>query len=309
MIILSSSTLHSLIGCPRRFILNNASPARSASLATEVGTAVHQAMQAGTETGASASPEAHRAAMLALLRRYPFGLWQDAKPAERKVRSILSCAVAVDNALDTLDANGFRLAEVNGRKASELDFLLSFTHNFGADSVASDIAYSGSIDSVFVDPYGAPVITDYKTTVKDISLASLQYAHSMQACIYAIVLSQALGIPATDISYQYIIIKLDDGLGEIQVERKRVTAESIAEATAYLRFYIGCLERMMQARYFPQQHDACVAFNRPCFFANECDGAHMKAAIENAERADCSYRYAYLDTGKTDYDIRGTLTL
>ena len=186
MIILSSSTLHSLISCPRKFILNNASPARSASLATEVGTAVHQAMQAGTETGTSASPEAHRAAMQALLRRYPFGMWQDAKPAERKVRSILSCAVAVDNALDTLDANGFRLAKVNGRKASELDFLLSFQHAYGEHrehSVASGVAYSGSIDSVFVDAYGAPVITDYKTTVKDIALASLQYAHSMQACI------------------------------------------------------------------------------------------------------------------------------
>jgi len=300
MLIISSSTIASLLSCPRRFILNYHSPERRPTLATEVGTAVHQAMQAATETG-----DRHEATK-ALVRRYPYELWLTATNRERASRSLLSCATVIDTALDALDLHGFRLAEVNGRKASELDFLLELVDH---DNAPLGIAYSGSIDSVFVDSTGMPVITDYKTTVKDIGLAALQYSHSLQACIYAIVLASAMGIEPTDIEYQYIILKLDDGLGEVQTERKRVTPALLDEARGYLQVYTNALREMLRTRNFPQQNSSCTAFNRPCFFANVCDRPHVEQAITSALTTDPGYRYAYLDTGKTDYDIRGRLSI
>lgn len=299
-VIVSSSTIASLINCPRRFILNYHHTERTPSLATEVGTAVHQALQDATETG-----DRH-AAIKALIKRYPYELWLTATNKERASRSLLSCAVAIDTALDMLDLQGMRLAEVNGRKATELDFLLTLTDK---DGKPLDIAYSGSIDSVFVDSTGMPIITDYKTTTKDINLAVLQYSHSLQACIYAIVVASALGIEPTDIEYQYIIIKLDNGMGEVHTERARVTPAKLNEVRGYLKVYTTVLQQMLAERNFPPNNSSCTSFGRPCYFANQCDMAHVNEAITSALTTNPAYRYAYLETGKTDYDIRGRLSL
>ena len=55
-------------------------------MATEVGTAVHQALQDATEAG-----DRH-AATKALIKRYPYELWLTATNKERASRSLLSCA-------------------------------------------------------------------------------------------------------------------------------------------------------------------------------------------------------------------------
>lgn len=296
MIIISSSTIYQLLSCPRKFILGYATPNRTPSLATEVGTAVHQAMQAGTE----ASDRAMHHALCALLRRFPYELFLNASPKERANRSLLSCATAIETALAQLDQHGLRLAEVNGRKASELDFLLTLDTN-------REFGYSGSIDSVFVGSDGRVWITDYKTTTKDIELAALQYSKSLQASIYAIVVASALGIPATDICYQYVIIRLDSQLGEVRFERKQVTAEGISEAKKYLRIFTNTLRECWHSEYFPPQADSCTAFKRPCWYANQCNATGLREAIASIKEMPDTYRYAYLDTGKTDYDIRGEL--
>ena len=305
-IILSSSTIQSVLTCPRKFILNYASPHRTESLATGVGTAVHQALQTATEH--SLEPDSYRQALKALLRSYPHQLFLDASTKERANRSLLSCAVAVENTLQQLNQHGMRLAQINGRPASEVDFLLDLV---GSSGQAGDVAfaYSGSIDSVFVDTGGQVIITDYKTTTKDIHLAQLQYQKSLQACIYAIVLSNALGIQPTDIDYQYIIIKLDNTFGEVAFERHRITADSIEDARRYLAFYTTSLQSCFRANYFPPHSGSCTQFNRQCYFCDQCNNHQCEIAVREALSLPDTYRYAYLETGKTDYDIRGVLVL
>lgn len=305
-IILSSSTIQSVLTCPRKFILNYASPHRSESLATGVGTAVHQALQTATEHSQDANR--YQLALRALLRSFPHQLFLDATTRERANRSLLSCAVAIENTLQQLNQFGMTLVKINGKPASEVDFLLDIV----GDSVqAKDVAfaYSGSIDSVFIDTAGKVIITDYKTTTKDIHLAQLQYQKSLQACIYAIVLSNALGIDPTDIDYQYIIIKLDNTFGEVAFERHSITADSIEDAKRYLHFYTSALQSCFRSGYFPPHSGSCTQFNRECYFAGQCDNLSCKNAIKEALALPDTYRYAYLETGKTDYDIRGVLEL
>lgn len=305
-IILSSSTIQSVLTCPRKFILNYASPHRTESLATGVGTAVHQALQTATEH--SLEPNSYRLALAALLRSFPHKMFLDASTRERANRSLLSCAVAIENTLQQLNQQGMSLVRINGKPASEVDFLLDL---MGSSTMAGDVAfaYSGSIDSVFIDTAGQVIITDYKTTTKDIHLAQLQYQKSLQACIYAIVLSNALDIQPTDIQYQYIIIKLDNSFGEVAFERHQITAESIDDARRYLSFYTSALQSCFRSGYFPPHSGSCSQYSRECYFAGQCDNKSCRSAVKEALSLPDTYRYAYLDTGKTDYDIRGVLQL
>lgn len=298
-IIISASTVPTILSCPRKFILNYDNPERRETLATGVGTAIHHSIQTGVETG-----NMHEATK-ALLAKYPYELFLQASKKERASRSLLSCITAVDTTLNQLDLKGYSLATINGKKATELDFLL----NLNRDGKPLDISYSGSIDNVLISPQGVPVITDYKTTTKSLELASLQYSKSLQAAIYAIVIAQALGIAPTDIQYQYIIIKLDNQLGEIAFERHAVTSDSLADAARYLRVYTNALSDMITNGYFPPQSSSCTSFSRPCWFANQCSNESVREALNRIANKPDSYRYAYLDTGKTDYDIKGDLSL
>ena len=302
---ISNSSLGVLTSCPRRFMYQYTQPVRQDTMATLVGTAMHQGIQEWALSG-----DRDRA-YTALLRAYPFDKWLEESSSSKAKRSITSCMTALDAAMDGISYSGLRLMDINGKPANELDFALTLS----TPELKYPLCYTGSIDSIYLQADDSILVCDYKTTTRPVDLTAAMYRNSNQAVMYALILSAALGIKPTDIYYQYAIIEMTDKIPTFCMHAKPITDEAVSEAVATLKTMSLWISSMLDSHFFPKSSSSCINYNRLCSHYDRCTAGACILSADTDELLSrvCSeepeYRYTYLGSDKTDYDLKGTLQI
>lgn len=306
MLYISNSSLGTLSSCPRRFMYQYADAKRQDTMATLVGTAMHQAVQEWALTGDR--DKAYHALMYA----YPFDKYLEETNASKAKRSINSCMMALDAAMDGISYSGLKLMTINDKPANELDFALVLK----STELHYPLCYTGSIDSIFLQPWNERILVcDYKTTTRNVELTNKMYSNSNQAIMYALILSAALGIKPTDVDYQYALIEVTDKIPQFQMQAKAITEEAVSEAIATIKTYALWIESMLDAMFFPKNSSDCINFNRICPHYDGCTaGASYsnevyKTMLNRIMSEEPEYRYTYLGSDKTDYDLKGEIII
>ena len=292
-------TSHSIDGtfgfCPRKFefahVYQQVPEAGSTGMAAEVGTAMHEAVQAWARIwlmpGVNRSDldlqkQAVEAGLLTLLRWWPFLLETQALKEKR----LAATQRSLDSSLHLLTVvvghqfwNDYELATLpSGEAAIEIPWRVIheskglFIDPLGQPRV---LVTQGKIDFVLRHRVTGEVrVFDLKTTNKQESMLDAAFRFSGQALGYSFILASALGHdPGTaGITVTYCVASFTEFT--IQLKAYKIPAEEVLD---YVETRNDLLDRMagyLTKKWWPRRQHGCDSFMTPCPYLSPCQSRH-----------------------------------
>lgn len=267
---LSHSSRQMFASCARKLEFRKfyASSKRDETLASSVGTALHEGLQTWLDTGDK------QAAIWAMMVNYPIKF---VPPSPQMSRSLEACYATLIAMMSSQALNGYELVRVNVngelRPAVEVPFVIHVT-NFdfrGTDGQQIPIRYVGFIDlimyNIITDEY---VIIDIKTTGRKLDDFTPVYRFDDQCLPYALVLDRLIGRPVTELNYKILSCFIDLDEPKVKLLDFHKSADEIADWTRGLYLDLQLIKTYYESAWFPRRSTACTAFNRTCQFFDFC---------------------------------------
>jgi hypothetical protein len=278
--ILTSHSIDNLFDyCPRKFEFTNVwdrRPPRDSGFAANVGTALHEGLQAWLIARAEGLSEdsATTAGFMALLLHYP---WEDEKSQKQNLRNYDRAIMMLYDLIRSSEWDNWDLMKVEGKGwAVEIPFLIKHT-SIGFFQIKDTgewvgLATQGKIDFILRHRVTGAIRTwDLKTTVNDIDLARSEYTYSGQQVGYSHVLNAMLGIAPEDFSVHYMIARFNaNDPPQIQPFTLEKTTDQIDD------YWLGKLDRLWRMKayaeqgWFPRTNGGCHSWNKECGFFDIC---------------------------------------
>lgn len=276
---LSHSSRALFHSCPRKlefkkFYLRGA---RDQSFDADVGTCIHSGFQEFLRTGDE------ELGIYAMMVDYPYELFHTR--TTNKGKSLEACYAVLNTMMSGYQTSDYELAKVHCldgqvRPAIEVPFeirILDFSLNgkFNENGTPEiPVIYTGFIDCVFwsrfFERFKAVDVKTHKNHVNDLTL---KYKYDGQVLPYSFVLEAIQGRPVDTFDVEYLSCYID-------IENPRVEpyvfSKSQQDVVDWMQGFYDDLIRIQ--RYFLQgwfprieKGDSCMAFNRPCEFADDCE--------------------------------------
>lgn len=283
----SNSTVNLLHDCPKQFWFEQvATPAHlvnrhSSSHAANVGTAIHEAVQAWLTVG---RPDDEDIALITLLQFYPYET--ENLTSSTKARSLEAAVSATFALIEYIRANyGHadllmiqRPEELQPRPAIEVPFVMHFTNQFTEDAYEAlnkpNMRYSGKIDIVFVIN-GKLIVVDIKTHKLNLKDLSPKYKYNPQALGYGLIMNSFLPDYQKDQDYQveYLTVYVDLAKPKVEVYTYLITPYQVREWLQGLLIDMKNIRLFNQSDFWPRNGNSCLNWNRPCTYFDIC---HMQ---------------------------------
>lgn len=271
-LVLSHSTRSQFRRCPRLLEFNKLfgdSKEKDEQFAAEVGKALHEGFQ---EYLVSRDEEA---AIMKFLIAYPHDL-EYAKPEYSYNRSLEACYYTLENMINSRYLDQFELVHIKTqlegspiKPAIEVPFAFEIV---GAP-LPIPVWFVGFIDAVLYDKYDDMfIVNDIKTNRVNLTDKTVKYEFDEQTVPYGIILEHILGRQIKEFKTTYLDCFIDLSEPRIQMYPFTKTEENVYDWYRGLCEDIRRISKYYQDQWFPRatNGDTCFAYNKPCWFANEC---------------------------------------
>ena len=276
--IITSHSLDNVFNsCPRKFeflSLYDQTPMREESFAADVGTALHEAIQAYLIASAEGKSreDAENEGYLALAVWYPWELEDEQKS---KIRGWGETLLMAHTAFRDPEWDNWELLKMtNDEWAVEVAFRIN---HLGYDCSSPDgqkyrLASQGKMDLVMQEKTTGDIrVRDIKTTTIPEEHLEAQYYHSGQQVGYSHVMHKMLGVDLESFSVDYVIYQFV--LNDFP-KKHLITLEKTPEVIKdFWRNKDELLTRMgkyIEQGWFPRTNGGCVSWFRPCSMLPIC---------------------------------------
>lgn len=276
---LSHSTLSSFHSCPRYMELSKLyiNPKYDESLATRVGTALHEGLQTYLKT------KSVDKGIFAMMMAYPWSYGE----SPMKDRSAEGCYATLMHMIEQFNSDRYELAYVKNNLGEEVpmvetgfrinfnDFKLETPSKSGASNFTAykeiPMYYVGYIDLILYDKIqDSYIVVDIKTTTDKLEDLSPKFVFSDQCIPYGIVLQQLLGLDYSTLNVGYYVCNVSlmspnarfydfQKSQAFMYDWARTTHETLTRIVNYTR-----------DAWFPRCGSGCVSYMKPCKYINEC---------------------------------------
>lgn len=273
-LILTSHSIDNVFDyCARKFEFLNLydkRPARESGFAAQVGTALHEAIQACLIARAEgkSEDEARGLAFKALFLFYPHELSEQQAQQTRDIHRTIALLFQI---MDLKEWDDWELMRVdNGQWAVEVPFLIRHT-SIGEFTVKSTgerclLCTQGKIDFVLRHRYTGKIRGwDLKTTVNSLDLARSEYTYSGQQIGYGNVIHTMVGTAPEDFSVWYLIARFSASEPGEVVTLEMPKAQDILDD-----YWLAKLDRLQRMRsyaengWFPRRNGGCNSWGNEC---------------------------------------------
>lgn len=279
LILTSHSIDNTFDYCPRKFEFLNIydrRPKRDSGYAADVGTALHEGLQAWLIARAEGKSEdaATSAGFMALLINFP---WVAEREQSTNLRNYDRCIMMLYELIRSNEWDNWELMRVDGKGwAVEIPFLIKHT-SLGIFQVKDTgkwvmLATQGKIDFILRHRITGAIRTwDLKTTMHDVSLARSEYTYSGQQVGYSHVLHAMLGIAPSEFSVHYMIARFNaNDPPQIQPFQIEKTPDEIDD------YWLAKLDRLWRIKayaeqgWFPRTNGGCHSWGKECSCFDIC---------------------------------------
>ena len=267
---LSHSGLNAFASCPKKFafrkMITNFNEDWEDSDATMAGTALHAGIQNFMIT------RNRQDAMEAMAREHSIELINSANSSKY---SLEACTWTLMEFFEKSDLPTYELATFvkDGVEipAVEIAFMVVIEFNHLVFHLR------GFIDLVVKSPFSSKFLTvDIKTTTPNALFAfEAKYTWDWQVTSYGIPLNALLGNTGS-FDTAILGVFLSDRTPEFKMPPYTRKQSDIEAYQFYLLDKCAQIERYWLADHFPRHPQACVSYNKPCHFMNDCGNISLK---------------------------------
>lgn len=296
---ISHSGLNTLGACPRKWAFRKAivqfNEDRDSGVAADVGTAMHEGIQAYMRTGSEDD------ALMALAMHHPIEMPANTKNHEY---SIEASTITLLHTIRSGVLDEFELASFSkdGQllPATEIGFLVEIEMEHIVIHLRGfiDLVVLRRIDNQFM-------AVDIKTmTAASAGNLESKYRYDWQCTSYGIPLRGLLGVEgAFHVGILGIVQSDRDPASIFQPYRR--SAHDVDEYYFYLLDKCAQIQRYWVAQRFPRDPKACISFGKTCFYYKQCDVStlgEMQMLINPSGRAGAPSRsFNPVFTAKLEY--------
>jgi len=266
-LLISHSSMSTYESCPRKleFTKLYGFNLKKPSLAGDGGNALHEAVGEYIKTGSK------DLAILKLMLSYPIDLC-DNPLWKWSLESAYAALISTINYLD--EHTELEIAEINGKPAIEVAFLINIKHNIAG---LMPVKYRGYIDFVFYNRLdNTYFVMDLKNTTWKLDDFTPVYKYSPQCLPYSLVLARALGKNFENLHVEYLISIVDI------MESRTISLEfnksihDVEEWTRDLWMELMNIKTYIDTKWWPRRSGSCISFNKTCAFFELCQSRKMK---------------------------------
>lgn len=263
--------------CPRKFEFLNIydkRPPRESGYAANVGTALHEGLQAWLIARAENHPRPETEAYIKLLSFFP---WAEEGEQATSTRTVERTIVLLQELMNNPVWDDWELMRVEGFGwAIEVPFLIKHT-SLGLFTLKNTgetcmLATQGKIDFILRNKRTGKIRTwDLKTTITDSSLLAAEYKFSGQQVGYGHVLEAMLDVKQDDFSCWYMVgrFSASDPPEAVPIEMKK-DEDSIDD------YWLGKIDRLSRMKHyaetgwFPRTNGGCHSYKNECSCFSIC---------------------------------------
>lgn len=284
--ILTSHSIDNLFDyCPRKFeflTLHDVRPARESGFAAQVGTALHEGMQAWLIARASNELEeyATRVAFIALWKHYP---WEMEADQTTSVRSFENVTLMMYEMIRHPFWDDWELMWVEGRGwAVEVPFLIRHTSigifDLKSRNEKAILGTQGKIDLIMRHRVSGKIKTvDIKTTMIHPDLVESEFTWSGQQIGYSSVAHAMAGIVEDELEVEYFVCCLSAS------EYPRIVPLTMPKGQDKIDdYWVSKLDRLYRIKYFaendsfPRTNGGCNTWGQRCGMFDICPSRDAK---------------------------------
>lgn len=266
--------------CPRKFeflTFYDKRPKRESGYAADVGTALHEGMQAWLISREEGDDEKTRTrkAFMAFCLHFPFDREDEQKT---KQRSFSNCCLMLYKMIRSPEWDAWQLLHVEGKGwAVEVPFLL--THSSLGPMYVKDrneycvLCTQGKIDLIMQHrKTGMIKSVDIKTTVMGLDLIRSNYTFSGQQTGYSQIVHRMAGLMPVDFEVEYVVCMFGSVDEEPRIEF--VTIEKSADEID--DYWLDKMDRLERIKFyaeqgrFPRTNGGCNSWGKECSMFDVC---------------------------------------
>ena len=261
---ISHSGLNTFSSCPRKWAFRKAilnfNEGRESGVAADVGTALHEGIQAYMRTRSVDD------ALLKLGEHHPIEL---PKGTDASVYSLETSIITLLHVMKSGELDNFTLATFikDGKEvpATEIAFLVEIEMQHVMIHLRGfiDIVTLRHIDNQFM-------AIDIKTmTDKAVNNLEVKYKYDWQCTSYGIPLRGLLGVDGDfSVGIMGVVQNMRDP--QVVMQAYKRNAKDVDEYYFYLLNKCAEIERYWMAQRFPRDPKSCISYGKTCFYFSSC---------------------------------------